>query len=111
MVASACTRIELSKAVTRNQTKTLAWPSQMSGATWDTEQILSLAQQHSPLLTAIVVLGATYLFLKRIQQSGRCPFAGASAGAASAKGSAVAGGQKVCEGPSLHSGTALCNIV
>lgn len=64
---------------------------QMSLDTWDTASILESLQQHAPLLTAITVLAATYIFVKRIQQTGQCPFAGrpaAGKAAAPSKGSA-----------------------
>lgn len=63
----------------------------MSLDTWDSASILVSLQQHAPLLTAVAVLAATYLFVKRIQQTGQCPFAGRPAAgktAAPNKGSA-----------------------
>jgi hypothetical protein len=53
----------------------------MSVATLDSQAILDLLQKNAPLLTAVAVLAATYLFVKRIQQTGQCPFAGRPAAA------------------------------
>jgi hypothetical protein len=63
----------------------------MSVDTWDSASILDFLQQHAPLLTAVTVLAATYVFIKRVQQTGQCPFAGrpaAGKAAAASKGSA-----------------------
>jgi hypothetical protein len=72
----------------------------MSLDTWDTASILESLQQHAPLLTAVAVLAATYIFVKRIQQTGQCPFAGrpAAAGKGAVPSKGTAGQVRVCLG-------------
>lgn len=66
----------------------------LSGAAY-ADLLTQIIQQNAAILVAIAVLAATYLFLKRIQRTGQCPFAGFSSSGGARSKAAAAGTQQV----------------